>query len=293
MTAPRFPLAGSDAARARVAQFAPRKPWDRLLRDDFKPKPGEHVAIIGPTGQGKTTLQNAILPLYRFVAVFATKPQDDTMDQLISDGGYVKLAKWHKLNPIDHPRRVVWPQAGSIRDMRNQYYVFSDAFEKIFGEVGRPKHAPVGWALAIDELWYIVNMLTPPTKDDIALAKHVKLFLFQARSLGHSMVIATQRPANVPVEVYDQSTHLFFFRDNDDANLDRLSAINSRDSRLVRYVIENLEPFQVLYINTRTGAMARTRAPFPRPLHIQRNPTETRVIGPMGGGVEIGSANRA
>jgi hypothetical protein len=240
---------------ATLAQTVPRKPWDVFWRE-FNPKPGEHCAIIGPTGQGKTILQTNVLPKFHFVAVFATKPQDKSMDQLVEDHGYIRLARWYRLNPIDHPRRVIWPDASRLDSTDLQERVFSSAFDHIFREGGRPKNNPVGWAIAIDELWYIINIL--------GLSKQVKLFLLQGRSLGESLIVATQRPSSVPLEVYDQSTHLFFFRDNDRRNLDRLSEINARaDTRLIRLTVSNLEEHQVLYVNTRTGVMLRTRAPSP------------------------------
>lgn len=240
---------------AAVSQAVPRRPWDRFMRD-FNPKPGEHVAIIGPTGQGKTILQTNILPKYPFVAAFATKPLDKSMDRLVTEHGYIRLAKWYRLNPIDHPRRIIWPDASNLNSVDLQKTVFENAFNHIFREGGRPANNPVGWAVAIDELWYIVNML--------GLSQEVKLFLLQGRSLGESLIVATQRPSSVPLEVYDQSTHLFFFRDNDRRNLDRLSEINTRaDSRVMRMTISNLEDHQVLYVNTRNGMMLRTRAPAP------------------------------
>ena len=178
------------------------------------------------------------------------------MDALIEEEKYVRLARWYRLNPHDHPRRVVWPDASRLDSTDTQKDVFERAMDQIFREGGRPKHKPVGWAIAIDELWYFTNIL--------GMGKQIKLFLFQARSLGESLVAATQRPSSVPLEVYSQSTHLFFFQDSDRANLDRLAEINARaNPRLMRYTISNLEPHQVLYVNTRTGAMVRTRAPAP------------------------------
>lgn len=245
-----------DDVTAALAQGIPRKPWDKFYTEEFKPKPGEHVAIIGATGQGKTILQMNLLPKFPFVAAFATKPVDTSMDALIEHGGYIRLARWNRLNPIDFPRRVIWPDATRLDSVERQTDVFGSALDMIFREGGRPKHDPVGWCVAIDELWYFTNML--------GLSKPIKLFLLQARSLGESMLVATQRPSQVPLEVYSQSTHLFFFQDSDRANLDRLAEINARASaRLMRIAISSLEEHQVLYINTRTGRMVRTRAPIP------------------------------
>lgn len=245
-----------DTRAARVSAIAPRIPWDRFAGHQFAPLPGEHVAIIGPTGQGKTVLQNNILPLYPFVVVFATKPVDVSMDDLIERGGYVQLPRWVGLNPIDSPRRVIWPKAQNVRDIiPQQQKTFENAINSIFMEGGRPARAPIGWAIAIDELWYFTNMLKLDTE--------IKMILLQGRSIGISLIAATQRPAWVPLEIYDQSTHLFFFRDNDSRNLDRIAGIGVADRQAVKDLIANLEQHQVLYVNTRTGAMVRTRAPAP------------------------------
>jgi len=235
---------GENIRQARLSTEAPRVPWDIFIRDKFRWNQGEHVALIGPTGQGKTTLLTNLLPLHPYVVVFATKPRDESMDRLIRTG-YLPIKRWQMLDARDYPRRVLWPDAAQLDSVMQQKQVFHEAFLRIYREGG--------WTVAIDELWYVNNVLK--------LEMDVKLYLLQARALGISLLAATQRPAWVPLEIYDQSTHLFFWRDNDETNLRRLSGISFRSADLIRSIVSDLERFQVLYINTRTGEMYRTRSP--------------------------------
>lgn len=232
-----------DRRYARLSNDAPRVPWDVFIRKlDWRQ--GEHFGLIGPTGQGKTNMLINLLPLRQYVAVMATKPRDETMDAL-AEHGYKIVRTWENLSTKKYPRRILWPDATSLESDEIQAKVFHEAFGKIY-RTG-------GWTVAIDELWFIVNVLN--------LGKDVKTFLLQGRSLRISLIMATQRPAWVPLEVYDQSTHLMFWRDNDEANLRRISGISYRSADLLRSIIPDLDRHQVLYVNTRTGEMMRTRPP--------------------------------
>lgn len=244
-SAPRVRWDDVRVRNARLSADAPRVPFDVFMRRELQWNQGEHFALIGPTGQGKTTMQIALLPVHPYVTVFATKPKDPTMDALIRTG-YMRIPYWRKLQPDTVPRRVLWPDASELNSTETQREVFSDALERIYREGG--------WTVAVDELWYFTAVL--------GLDHAIRVFLLQGRSLGISLLSATQRPARVPVEVYDQSTHLMFWRDNDRRNLDRISEINARDAALVRTIVQSLDRYQVLYINTRTGKMLRTHVPL-------------------------------
>lgn len=243
--APRVVLGNVVERDARIASAAPRIPWDEFIRElDWKQ--GEHVALIGPTGSGKTSLLIAILPLRHYVAVVATKPADVTMDYLISHG-YERFEKWESLPPQRSPRRVIWPNARDIDSEERQAQVFRAMYKAVYREGG--------WALVVDE-GYIVS-------DALGLKREMRQIWNQGRSIGITHIVATQRPRWVPLEMYSESTHLFFWQVSDMRSLDTLGDINGRDSRQAKEIIANLDKWQVLYVNSRTGNMARTTPPAP------------------------------
>jgi len=243
-----------NARDAWVSLNAPRIAWESFYRDHFHPRPGEHMLIVGHTGSGKTHLQFSLLPKWPYTAAFGTKNNDSTMDRLVESKGYERYNRWIRMSANDHPRRVIWPPANNLKDMTDlQKKTFEHAMEVIWGEGGRPKENPVGWAVAMDEVWWFAHQL--------GMANYIKIYLQQGRSNGISLLGASQRPAFIPTEFYSQSTHLFFFVEKERRNLDRISEIDYGNAAAVRFLVNSLDQYQVLYINTRTGALLRTRAP--------------------------------
>lgn len=239
------PQSRGSVSPGMVATQAPRTPWDKFTSRVLRWEPGEHVGLIGPTGQGKTTMLMALLPLHYYVAVLATKPRDVTMTNLIRRG-YEKFERWPiMLDPKEHPKRVIWPDATRMDSYETQKIVFADTLARIY-RIGN-------WTVAIDELWYFTNVLS--------MGDIIKTYFLQARSLDISMISGTQRPAWVPREMYTSCTHLFFWRSNDETDLRSLSGIGFKSANLIREVVSNLDKYETLYINTRTGQMARVKVP--------------------------------
>lgn len=221
--------------------------WEHFYRY-FVWQQGEHATLIGPTGAGKTTLSMALLPLRRYVVATGTKPKDPTLDILNSEYSYQKLPRWVKLSPELYPKRLIWPDARDLHSAEKQREIFMDTFSNVYREGG--------WCIYIDEMWYFVHHLK--------MEKEIRTFLQQSRSNKISMLLLTQRPAHVPLECYDQSTHLFFARDNDERNLQRISGIAWLSAKTVRETVASLKRYQWLYINTKTGEMMKTTPPPPK-----------------------------
>lgn len=216
-----------------------RLTWDEFL--DWWPwQQGEHVSLIGPTGQGKTTLALEILKLRAWVVALATKPRDATLDGLKREG-------WHKIEAWPPPRQarrvLLWPPFKKPEYERRQAAVMAEALEEIF-EKG-------GWTVFADEVAYLV--------DELGLDTWLKRYWSQGRSLKLTLVAATQRPAFVPLAMYSQASWLFLWRSNDRRDLDRLAGLGTADAALVRREVQSLPQHEVLVVGTRGGTLVRTR----------------------------------
>ncbi len=237
--------------------MAPVVEWDDFMKYVFDWRQNQHVGLVGPTDSGKSTLQYAILPRRKYVTFFATKPRDETLNAFAEQGGFVRIEDWPPrkgrngkgriLTAEEMPRRLLWPDATRMgpETLENQRQVFLRAFHDIYGSGG--------WCVVWDEFWMMTRIL--------GLEEEARIFLQQARSNDISFLMGMQRPSRIPLEVFDQSTHLFFWRDNDEANLKRMGGIGWMSANEIRYFVANLEPYQVLYLNTRRGWMYRTTAP--------------------------------
>lgn len=251
------PALGHSAALRELPpdSMAPEIPWDDFMSYVFDWRQNQHVGLVGPTESGKSTLQYAILPMRKYVAFFATKPRDRTLDAFAQKAGYARIDQWPPMKrgarsrPFtaeEMPRRMLWPPTGLSKEvLAHQRAVFRTAFEDIY--------TSGGWCTVWDEFWMMCNILE--------MEEEARIMLQQARSMDIPFVMGAQRPSRIPLELFDQTTHLFFWRDNDEANLKRIGGVGWLQSGPIRAFVANLKPHQVLYLNTRRGWMYRTTAP--------------------------------
>lgn len=159
------------------------------LRDEPVPwNPGEHVAIIGTTGTGKSYLMSRVVGLRKFVAIFQTKADD------IKYPGYKTVKSERALANLR-----VTDDVGRFRivpDFDNQTSVGHNLFRHVW--------LAGGWTLVIDELYYAHTVLR--------LEKMVAMLTTQGRSKRISMVMGMQRPVHVTRFAISEATHIFAFR---------------------------------------------------------------------------------
>jgi hypothetical protein len=218
--------------------------WDTLINHLYGTwKQGEHFAIVGPTGAGKTTFESRILPIRKYVVIFVTKIYDDTLTGDFP--GFERIEKWP---PKSHQDKVLlWPRLSrkeTIRDIIiKQRRVFQSALDRIF----KDRH----WTVVFDEQHYMCQVLK--------LEPENAMYLHQGRSSGLTVVNGTQRPAWVPVVTYSSASHAAIWNTNYRDDLKRLSDLGGLNSRELENNIQRLGKHEFIYVNTRQGDVMRSQ----------------------------------
>lgn len=181
------------AAPPRPASFR-REPapvalsWSHFLdqmRQDWAP--GQHVAMIGPTGEGKTTLAIGLLELRKWVCALDPKGMDDTL----SASGYERIRKWPPPGRIrdriaeGYPARLLIGGPARTDDETRQLEETLTAAVQGVREEG-------GWTLYIDEFQVLSD------RRMMGVTTQIEQLLITARTRGTSVVSSFQAPAWVP-----------------------------------------------------------------------------------------------
>lgn len=233
-------------------EYAPVLSFDDFMTYVFRWEQNQHLAVIGPTEQGKTNLVANLLVLRSYVAYLGIKSEDATLDKFVTDLGFQRITDWppktgrfrkREVSWAEMPKRLVWPDARGFDAEAEQRRVFDATVHDIWSS-GR---ACIVWA----DFWYLSALL--------GMEKSAKKMLLNARSAWSPQVIEAQRAGgNRMVELVDQPTWLFWAKENDPRNLQLLGPPRS----IRRGFVENLDRYQFLAEQTRTGERYRITAPL-------------------------------
>lgn len=230
-----------------VSSPVERVEWDAFLASHFRWKQGEHITLIGPTGCGKTTLTNELIPIRQYAIFLGSKKKDDTQDKLQKEYGFRLAGDPKQIHPDIARRWLVRPpfkRGMQAEDIRK-------AHREVFRETLMRAYADGGWTVFGDELRYLCDFL--------GLSSECVLLYTQGRSQGNSLVCGTQRPRHVVLEAYDQASHLFFWKDPDTQNVKRIAELAGVNRIEVARVVESLDWHDFLYVQPRTGTMVVSR----------------------------------
>lgn len=256
----------------RLEQEAPFKRWPELIGylsspgADGRPRfqQGDHVAILGPTGTGKSHMAFALAELRSYVLVVACKPKDELIDDAVARGYHLLPGNRLEIPYVDghpHYRRVIyWPQ---LRQPKNGPPVPPQLLLRTERELQKPLVAgAIGyvrqnghWCLIIDEGTWVCR--------DLGLQRDVDSALTQFRTLKASVIVLGQRPSWMGNYVLSQPTHLILFQTSHGDDLKKLGDISGMDTKAIQDLVRRLDfrAHEALYLNTREREMFRTVAP--------------------------------
>ena len=248
---------------------APFIPWDEMIGylqgagpdGNQRFQQGDHVAIIGPTGTGKTHIALEIAEIRTYVMVVACKPRDPLIEEATKRGYY--LIPGNKLevpyaDGVPHHKKVIyWPRLGRGKKPlpTSELLRAERGLQKplIGGAIGYVRKNGK-WCLIIDEGTWVCR--------DLNLQRDIDSALTQFRTLQASVVILGQRPAWMGRYVLSQPQHLFLFQTSNGEDLKSLGDISGTDTKVVQHLVRNLDAdrHEALYISTRERKLMRTIA---------------------------------
>lgn len=202
---------------------------------------GQHIALIGPTGEGKTTVAAQLMLMRKYVLALDPKGGDSTLS-LLEQRGFNRITSWpppretrDEIQEGKPAKLIVGQRIDKHSDQAKLKTLFQKTLEGAF--------ADKGWTVYIDELQIAAD------RSMMNLMKSIEMNLIAARDRYVSMVTSFQRPANVPRTAADQATWLFIFYTRDRDTVDRIAEMMGRPKDEVRGAISALQRHCVLIVN--------------------------------------------
>lgn len=247
-----MPLTYDDRHRLVV----PRVPFASWL-DELEWRQGQHWTNIGPTGQGKTTLVERILPRREFVCVLASKPRDDNLKAILSRGGYRTVRRFNKRDfdirtrrdrstrrQLAEPNRLcLWPRFTEAADKARMADEYEQALWHCF--------AAGGWTVYVDDVSWLCEHL--------GLDEPLNAIWQFGRSNNVTLVVSIQRPRFVPLNAYSMASHLCMWGTNDEEDLRRVGGLGGLPSEPIRNIVRSLPEHDYLWIEPRAKQLAVSR----------------------------------
>jgi len=201
-------------------------------------EPGQHIALVGPTGVGKTTFAAHLLPRRKYVLALDPKGGDSTLATL-EKKGFVRIKSWPPPKKImraieeGEPARLIVSHPWRTKEDKPKLIALLERAIQGAFEMG-------GWTLYVDELQLAADRRMG------GLSEAIEQNLIAARDRKVSVVTSFQRPANVPRTASDQSTYLVVWYTRDRDVVARLSEMMGRDRAEIKGAVNALDRHCIL-----------------------------------------------
>ena len=245
-------------------------PWEtflRYMRDTWKP--GQHIAMIGPTGEGKSTFAGGLLSLRKWVMALDPKGEDETLTATgyervrtvpsANRGPLWRAKHWQAARQWDRienriaeglPARIIvgGPARTDAQDAANQALMRkSFTYARESG----------GWTVYVDEFELISS------QRQFNLGRNVERMLISARRDGTSVVTSFQAAAWVSKHATRQARFAVIWPTGDRRMIQNVAESMGRDWKQLAAGVDELPAFHVLVIprGKSGGPLVCTSAP--------------------------------
>lgn len=200
-------------------------------------RPGQHLALIGKTGCGKSTFACGILAQRRYLLALDPKGGDDVLATLkhprLTTWPLPKRA-WQDMADGKPARFIVGPIVRRAEDRPALRSVLRSTLNGVF-ELG-------GFTVYVDEFQVLAD------RKMMNLGSEVETLLISARFKGISVVTSYQAPAWVPRAAHRQATWVAIWPTRDQTVIKTLGEIVGRSWQMLWEVMEEVPDFHVLLI---------------------------------------------
>lgn len=230
-------------------------PWEQFLAYmRWAWKPGQHIAMIGPTGEGKTTFASGLLSLRKYVMALDPKGEDETL----TAAGFERVThlpnqrvdltwrirhhqtarQWDKIHQriaegldakiiIGGPARTV-EQDTANQDLMSRSFIYAR-------EAG-------GWTVYVDEFELISSQRM------FKLGPQVERMLISARRDGTSVMTSFQAAAWVSKHATRQARFAVIWPTGDRDMIKNVAQSMGRDWHQLAAAVDELPPYHVCVI---------------------------------------------
>jgi hypothetical protein len=227
-------------------------PWE-MFEQWFKDvwEPGQHVALIGPTGEGKSTFAVRILGNRKYVLALDPKGEDETL----AASGFGRVTSWPLSSKVrdgiaeGRPARLI--VGGSVRTAADKQRLVALMHEVIEGVRGEGR-----WTVYADEFQLLAD------RRMYGLDKPIEELLVAARSKGTSVVTSFQAPSWVPKAATRQATFCVLWPTRDVDMIKVVAQSMGRTWQEIVAAVHELPSYHTLIIPKKIKApMVITKAP--------------------------------
>lgn len=199
--------------------------------------PGKHFALVGPTGEGKTTFAVHALLQRKWVMALDAKGEDDTL----AESGFVRVTSFPLPRRIRNdiaegrPARIIL--GGSARNDREEA-----SLRRLMQQGVDAVRQQGGWTVYADEFQILADLRM------FGLGKKIEQLLIAARKNRTSVMTSFQAPAWVPKASTRQAAFIAVWPTRDLDMIKNVANAAGRPYRELQEAIQVLPQYYVIII---------------------------------------------